>query len=332
MTMEHRPKLVVTALLIATMTLVGPTTAFAADTPSPVDLVASSAARVAPSAPKGPQIQELPDGRFSADSSTTSVVLPSSSEGAISITASSQNGEESQFAIGLPNAGLQARGALATTGSVIYTAPSTAHADLVVESIGSGIRIQTVIQSATAPTEYRYRLSPGVTPALLDNGTVELRIAHPGIDQILGVIAPAWAFDKNHNAVPTHYEVRGSSLVQIVEHRNGNVAYPVVADPSIAQINAFQYRIRWNRAETATIASGGWGAAIGATGCGLLGSAIGTPVLGAIAFAACGAAGTVIVYNAGVAQNSSPKRCVQMTFTNVFVAPPFPWVDTYACR
>ena len=34
-----------------------------------------------------------------------------------------------------------------------------------------------------------------------------------------------------HPSVPTHYIVRGSTLIQVVEHRTSSVAYPVTADP-----------------------------------------------------------------------------------------------------
>lgn len=52
----------------------------------------------------------------------------------------------------------------------------------------------------------------------------------------LGRIAAPWARDATGRAVPTRYEIRGSTLVQVVEHRGGNVSYPVVADPSVWKI------------------------------------------------------------------------------------------------
>ena len=42
---------------------------------------------------------------------------------------------------------------------------------------------------------------------------------------------PAWAFDAAGRPVPTWYEWDGESLTQIVEHRAGGYAYPIVADP-----------------------------------------------------------------------------------------------------
>lgn len=89
------------------------------------------------------------------------------------------------------------------------------------------------------------------------------------------------------------------------------------------QPNIIQHRIRFNRAETATIAAGGWGGVVGSFTCGIM-----APV--------CAVASGALAYNAGVAQNSNPKRCVQVTATNPGIIPGIIWwVDTYAggpCR
>ena len=37
-------------------------------------------------------------------------------------------------------------------------------------------------------------------------------------------VAPAWAVDADGVSVPTHYELRGQQLVQVVEHRSADVA------------------------------------------------------------------------------------------------------------
>ena len=42
-----------------------------------------------------------------------------------------------------------------------------------------------------------------------------------------------WAKDANGQDVPTHYEIDGTIVTQIVEHKGDDVAYPVVADPKI---------------------------------------------------------------------------------------------------
>ncbi len=46
-----------------------------------------------------------------------------------------------------------------------------------------------------------------------------------------GMIAAPWAYDANGIAVPTHYKINGTTLIQAVEHHGAT--YPVVADPWI---------------------------------------------------------------------------------------------------
>jgi hypothetical protein len=50
-------------------------------------------------------------------------------------------------------------------------------------------------------------------------------------------VEPPWAVDTNGRSVPTHFEVRGAALVQVVDHHTGDFAYPIVADP--------KYKRRW---------------------------------------------------------------------------------------
>ena len=52
---------------------------------------------------------------------------------------------------------------------------------------------------------------------------------------IKSVIDPAWVKDANGKPVDTHYEVDGSSLIQVVDF-DENTAFPVVADPTAWQV------------------------------------------------------------------------------------------------
>ncbi|WP_180987252.1 DUF2599 domain-containing protein [Arthrobacter sp. AFG20] len=63
----------------------------------------------------------------------------------------------------------------------------------------------------------------------LDSGNVEILSANG--EFLAGVGAP-WAKDATGKAIRTNYEVRGNSIVQVVDHGPGkNLAYPLVADP-----------------------------------------------------------------------------------------------------
>ena len=48
---------------------------------------------------------------------------------------------------------------------------------------------------------------------------------------VVETIEPAWAYDANQNPIPTHYEIRGNELVQVVAF-DENTAFPVIADPT----------------------------------------------------------------------------------------------------
>ena len=86
-------------------------------------------------------------------------------------------------------------------------------------------------------------------------------------DRIIANIESPWAKDANGVDVDTYYVAEGSVLTQIVSYRSADTAYPVIADPYFDRPNIVQYRIRFNRAETATMASGGAGG-IASIGCG----------------------------------------------------------------
>jgi hypothetical protein len=52
-------------------------------------------------------------------------------------------------------------------------------------------------------------------------------------DQVIGYVSPPWAVDSRGVKVPTHYQLNGNQLTQVVDHASRNVTYPVVADPAI---------------------------------------------------------------------------------------------------
>lgn len=230
--------------------------------------------------------------------------------------------------IGLPGELVPGATGIAEDGSIVFEGADTS-TDVVVQLLEDGARISTVIGDADAPSRYAYPLDGGTVPFLEEDGSVsllqELEVTLPDTGQTVtatakvGTIAAPWAIDATGREVPTHYEVEGSVLIQVVEHVAEDTAYPVVADPQYSR-SWFNSYIWFNRAETKTIASGGWGAAT-LTG---LCTAAGGPVAGAV----CGLAAGSLVYTAGVAENSSPKRCVALRMTSAIVVN-YPSVFTY---
>jgi len=49
--------------------------------------------------------------------------------------------------------------------------------------------------------------------------------------ELIGFIAAPWAYDATGASVPTHFEVDGSTVTQVIEHQGGDFTYPIVADP-----------------------------------------------------------------------------------------------------
>lgn len=107
-----------------------------------------------------------------------------------------------------------------------------------------GVAIHSVIYNAASPHEYAYELGLpiGATIKQFDTGEVIIFDQH---GDSLFLIAPPWARDAKGESVPTRYEVKGTTLVQVVDH-SAKFEYPVVADPSIGGFYMSSYS--WNSA------------------------------------------------------------------------------------
>lgn len=136
-----------------------------------------------------------------------------------------------------------------------------------VQPTADGVRAAVTIDSASAPASYPFPVGGDVTSLRLnDDGSVSLltTVANsaPTDSEIAGIlndagldadvadvqdsladlpattdieigsIAPAWAVDAAGNAVPTHYEINGTTITQVVDF-SADTAFPVVADPSV---------------------------------------------------------------------------------------------------
>lgn len=240
------------------------------------------------------------------------------------VSVRSSDGEET-MSVSLPGAGHLDDATVGEDGSVTYLGDANTPSINVIAG-EEKIRASTIISDASQTERFEYDFGGGVTVEIQQDGsaiaytTEEITDPDTGVtapvEKIVADVAAPWARDAAGVDVPTRYKASGSTLVQVVEHRSGNYTYPIVADPTFDRPNFFQYRVRFNRAETATIASGGAGL-IASIGCGAM-----APV--------CVLAGGTVWWNASVAQKSSPKRCVQVTATQPYVVPGLVWwVDTY---
>lgn len=316
---------------IATIALLMPAVpAFAdADPSDPVDEVAASVAEVAPSDLVSAELTEVPDGVVASLEGGGETTLATDPVDGIEV--SSADGDSS-LSFTLPAASRLDDGVVADDGSVTYVGDAKTPSVNVVAA-DDALRVTTVIEGSGQPQRFPYDFGTGATVEIQDDGGAIVYVIDFVTDpetgqvheaeKIVADIASPWAKDSAGLDVPTHYEASGSVLTQVVSHVDGGYAYPVIADPTFDRPNIFQYRVRFNRAETATIAVGGWGGVIGSWNCGVM-----APV--------CALASGAIAYQAGVAQNSKPKRCVQVTATQPYVVLGlYWWVDTYSggsCR
>ncbi|MDQ1126529.1 hypothetical protein QE428_001562 [Microbacterium sp. SORGH_AS 505] len=106
---------------------------------------------------------------------------------------------------------------------------------LQVNADDSSVPALTVIKGPDAPEEFVYELDlvDGAEAILNADGSVDITQAIEGGSEpfVVGGFEAPWAVDATGTEVATRYELRGSALVQIVDHRSADVAYPVVADP-----------------------------------------------------------------------------------------------------
>jgi type II secretory pathway pseudopilin PulG len=106
-----------------------------------------------------------------------------------------------------------------------------------------------VIQNANAPTAYRFQVSVGNKPAVLQLDATGGILNSAGT--VVNSIAPAWALDANGAQVPTSYSVTGNIVTQTVQH--AGAAYPVVADPRV-RCDGLWCTLELTRHETALMA------------------------------------------------------------------------------
>lgn len=268
------------------------------------------------------------------NSGEISVSLPADPEAPIEVS----NDGTLPISIGLPEETATEEVGFASDGTAVYEGTGNS-ADVTVQVLDDGLRFTTVVADDSQANTFTYPIGGDATPVLNTDGSVSVLKPFTATDPetgeeltgaiVVAEVAVPWALDAEGNDVATHFKVTDGAIIQVVEHGDAGVVFPVVADPQITILNPFQTRIRWNRAETATIASAGWGATGLTAVCAAAGMAVAGPPAAAAFAAACFIISGSGVYTAGVAQNSKPKQCLQLTITNTIVTSPIPWFSTY---
>lgn len=136
-------------------------------------------------------------------------------------------------------------GQVAEDGTVVYPASDASGDSTAVQLLANGsTRVQTVIGGRGSDHQIHYRMR-GFRPIMSGTSAAFLQT---GDGEGMVPLEEPWAVDARGRAVPTHYEIRGDSLVQVVE-AGSRAAYPIVADPVWVWMN-FGFGAKLNRYET----------------------------------------------------------------------------------
>jgi len=216
-------------LLVGAFAVGGMLTAFA-----PVDTSESSiSAAIAAIRQVAPET--LAGVAGSSSSPTTSVA--SYVDGvAMTVPVDAQDGvqigdEEGRLRIALPFAEQASEALNSAIPGVVVFDNHNGSATIPVIGDDGGVRINTVIEDASAPHSYTYSIELNGGTNLRMNADGSVTAANSDSSFVAEIAAP-WARDSRGNTIPTHYEASGSTLTQVVDFDAGS-AFPVVADPSV---------------------------------------------------------------------------------------------------
>ena len=164
------------------------------------------------------------------------------------------------------------------------------------------MRAQTIIGNSSAPNSYSYTFGDGFQPVEDADGDFWVVKSDATGSAATYSVAAAWARDAGGKDVPTHYEIQGNSLVQVISPP-ADATYPIVADPTWEWYD-FTYGVGFDKKETKHLAS--YGAAVGMCAAFTKWKAL---------LAACGVAGGDWFFQARRAANNG--KCIFIS-----VAPP----------
>jgi hypothetical protein len=202
--------------------------------------------RIAPEALDGnvqASTEAVRDSPFSVELAEGDVSLPA----AVS-TPAMVDTPQGAIAIELPFKANQAKARGIAPGVVAYDNANDTTTISSVKEAGA-LQFTTVIESSSAPTRFSYDIAvpEGGTIVEADGGYF---ILDSDGEPVASIAAP-WALDAQGASVPTRYELAGTILTQVVDHRSTEVAYPVVADPKFEWFNLLP-SVKLTRSETSS--------------------------------------------------------------------------------
>jgi hypothetical protein len=190
----------------------------------------------------------------------------------------SVGGENGTVSIGLPFADQAGGATVQKPGVVSYDNGNGSSTVPVVQADGS-VQINTIVDDADAPSRYVYPLDLPHGQALHLNDDGSVHIADEA-GPVTGYIPAPWAKDAHGNDVPTHFEVTGNVLAQVIDFTD-ETAFPVVADPTVTF--GTYVDITMSQATAKSINAGSAGTAIALLAlAGPVGAIIGAAVYGTV--------------------------------------------------
>lgn len=185
-----------------------------------------------------------------AESDLTVVELPSQFDDSIQITTKETKDE---LKISIPNNMDLNKPTITDAGSYEYK--NDGAVDLILQPTEYGVRSTMNIKDYSAPKEYQFDLELPQGHKLISSAdyfgdkpgseldTKEIFVVDEN-NIIQSVFGAAWATDANGDEVPTHYEVEGDTLTQVVNFSK-DTAFPVLADPDWVAIGACSAALVW---------------------------------------------------------------------------------------
>lgn len=223
-------KLTAAGVIASLLVLSSGTAALAAEDETPESLVALE--QVASATPAG-EAEVLSDVADVSTIENAELVIDENING---VDVEISSAPESAISIGDVEIALPASSpAEVLADGVVEYSESDDTSVVVVVKDDSSVQVTSIVSSAESPTRYDYELTlPADATPLVSMGDGSFSSTAADGSLALGV-APAWAYDAEGTPVPTHYEVAGSILTQVVDHVGGGFVYPIVADPYYGQ-------------------------------------------------------------------------------------------------
>lgn len=131
------------------------------------------------------------------------------------------------LSIKLPFAGRAGKAIPISNGLVAFDNQNFTTSAPILKGDGS-LQLTTLIRNSQAPQNFSYQFDLGANFTVQPLGS-GLALMKSG--KFVAAVAAPWAKDAQGRDVPTHYEVDGSTITQVVEHQKSDFTYPIVADP-----------------------------------------------------------------------------------------------------